>query len=218
MTMLSKSVVSAALLGVLSISVVSAAPQIFKGPGDGANVTITLGNGGRATVAIDGGTRCGGGGKGSYVRRGDGVQITLPAITDEHGQVCVWDLARNAQGALVPGKETRGCLFMHGASCGEGDGPYAPVVAGASKGPSFDCAKATMPADRLVCASPMLSSEDVRVVAAYKAAMKAAPDRSAALTIRKAQIAWSHEKMHCRTEACLDNLYQQRVQALGVAR
>ncbi len=218
MTMLSKSVVSAALLGVLSISVASAAPQIFKGPGDGADVTITLGKGGRATVAIDGGTMCGGGGKGSYVRQGNAVRITLPELTDDRGRACVWDLALNAKGDLVPGKETQACVQMHGASCGEGEGPYAPVAAGASSGPSFDCAKATMPADRLVCASPMLSSEDVRVVAAYKAAMKAAPDRSAAMNIRKAQIAWSHEKMHCRTEACLDNLYQQRVQALGVAR
>ena len=205
------------LLAAFSMGVASAAPQVFEGPGDGAKVTITLDPGGHASIAIDGGSQCGGGGQGSYVRHGVQLVITLPELTDEQGKTCQWSLSLDANGNLVPGRETAACVQMHGASCGEGDGPYAPVKAGALKGPSFDCAKATLPADRLVCADPGLAAADARLVAAYRAALKAAPSHAVAARIRRDQIAWSHEKMHCRTDSCLDALYSQRLRVLGVA-
>lgn len=66
------------------------------------------------------------------------------------------------------------------------------VLAGAGGAPpasaaSFDCARARSPAERLVCADPVLSSLDERLAAAYRAALAAVPWKQ---RLRGAQAEW----------------------------
>ncbi len=120
------------------------------------------------------------------------------------------------------------CQMLHGVSWGWVDGmdyvrnpqaetrlAAAPAAPAATAGPSFDCARATARADRLVCADPQLSAMDRKIVAAYQSALQHAGNPTAADPIRHAQIVWVRAKMRCSTTACLQHLYTQRLAALG---
>ncbi len=203
----------------------TAAPQIYDGPGDGASVRLILhpqsATHGKAQLqfcGVGGTTGCGSSGSGTYTRAGD--KLTL-SFTSQHSK-CIWSLHAFADGELFLDQSgpASACLSYHGASFGWMDGvkftPMATAVASAhsGNGPAFDCAKATALADKLVCGNAGLSAMDRQVVKAYHAAVDQAPNAQIHGQIQRAQVAWVHTKMRCRDVACLHSVYQERLNAL----
>ena len=96
----------------------------------------------------------------------------------------------------------------------------APSAAGASASaaPSFDCAKATVPAEKVVCADPPLAALDRAVAGAYSKAMKIW-NEAARATQRSTQRQWLDARNACvRPGAvnavvidCLQGSYRRRL-------
>lgn len=105
--------------------------------------------------------------------------------------------------------------------------PYDPRPAGSAKAdeyndntaaqdmtfsPSFDCAKASTGAERLICSNQELAAADVQLSQVYKAALNKAADKAA---LRNEQIGW----MRSQRDACSDassmlQVYQARTSQL----
>jgi uncharacterized protein YecT (DUF1311 family) len=88
-----------------------------------------------------------------------------------------------------------------------------------SAGPSFDCAKATTPDEKLVCANPRLAGLDARmgrVYALLKAQLRGTPAERA---LGKSQAEWMKERRGCtgadaprgRAAACAEEQYLRRL-------
>jgi len=89
-------------------------------------------------------------------------------------------------------------------------------------GPSFDCAKATRQAEKLVCSDAGLSALDRTLAAAYAKGMSPSsdwpkPDRKAS---RAAQRAWLAERDRCAKAAdpkgCIESAYRRRIAELQI--
>lgn len=80
--------------------------------------------------------------------------------------------------------------------------------------PSFDCAKASTKVEKIICDSAELSKLDSELAEAYKIALRDSPWSSANKRIRQDQKEWINIRNVCETEACLDDLYLQRIDAL----
>jgi len=79
--------------------------------------------------------------------------------------------------------------------------------------PSFDCAKAAVEAERLVCASKELSDADVKLARAYSEKEKIAADKAA---LKRSQIAWmKNERDVCYDTQCVLAAYQSRTGQLA---
>ena len=79
-------------------------------------------------------------------------------------------------------------------------------------GPSFDCAKASTPQERLICSTPALAQADLRLAQIYKAALSTAPDKDA---LRKEQNQWrTTERDVCPDVACILRAYDRRISQL----
>ena len=93
----------------------------------------------------------------------------------------------------------------------------ATALLGATPGtaqPSFDCRKATMPAEKLICASPDLSYLDERLAQSYTAAVGELG--MAGRCLRIDQTRWLREVRNvCRDEACLWQAYHFRLGELN---
>jgi glucose/arabinose dehydrogenase/uncharacterized protein YecT (DUF1311 family) len=77
---------------------------------------------------------------------------------------------------------------------------------------SFDCAKASTPTEKAICADPILSRLDEQLDDAYRVAQKRAASRTA---LRDAQRQWLATRRDvCRNAACLRAAYQARIDAL----
>jgi uncharacterized protein YecT (DUF1311 family) len=92
--------------------------------------------------------------------------------------------------------------------------PVAPSAAAAQPmSPSFDCAKATQLAERLVCASPQLAVSDLSLVNAYREALLRHPER--APDLRAAQNAWLRQNRNACTDVpCIQQAYDERLRQL----
>ena len=87
----------------------------------------------------------------------------------------------------------------------------APLASEAIK-PSFDCAKASSPAERLICSSRELAALDVELAEAYKWLQSTSPDKN---TLRKEQSEWIKNKRNiCQTEDCMAKAYRDRIEDL----
>ncbi len=74
--------------------------------------------------------------------------------------------------------------------------------------PSFDCAKATTDAERMICSSRALSEADVRLAQVFQAAIARGADQQ---VLREDQGEWRRfERDACATEACMLDAYNQR--------
>jgi len=78
--------------------------------------------------------------------------------------------------------------------------------------PSFDCARASHPAEHLLCTHPNLAAMDVRMARAYADAPACGGDRTA---LRTDQRQWlQHRRNQCSDAACLEDAYQARIAQL----
>jgi uncharacterized protein YecT (DUF1311 family) len=85
-----------------------------------------------------------------------------------------------------------------------------PVIESSS--PSFNCAKASSDAERLICSSPELSKADVRLNQAYGNAVARTSDRAA---LKNEQNFWrKNNRDACVDEACMLRAYKNRVEEL----
>jgi uncharacterized protein len=87
-----------------------------------------------------------------------------------------------------------------------------PMVLGAS----FDCAKASSPIEKNICADKQLSELDEALSAAYKSALANAADPQA---VKGRQRAWlTEERNKCQDTPCLKNAYLKRQNELSTGK
>jgi Caspase domain/Lysozyme inhibitor LprI len=88
--------------------------------------------------------------------------------------------------------------------------PSATTTTGS---PSFDCTKASLPTERLICAHDALSTLDVQMARLYSAALARTADREA---LRKAQRTWLKTRRDaCPDVVCLRRAYHERIAELS---
>ena len=86
------------------------------------------------------------------------------------------------------------------------------LAAEAASGASFDCAKASTAAEKLVCSDQGLSTLDERLSEVYRQALKKAPAKDA---MRKEQQQWiGTVRDACADAACMSAAYEARIGAL----
>lgn len=78
--------------------------------------------------------------------------------------------------------------------------------------PSFDCAKASNSAEKMICSSQELSKLDQQLAAQYKKARDTASDSE---KLKADQIAWVRSSRKCTDEGCLVKAYKTRLSELG---
>lgn len=83
---------------------------------------------------------------------------------------------------------------------------------GTAEAASFDCAKASHPSEKMICASPLLSTLDEQMAAAYGKARRESPNAEA---LKQEQMQWLKEARACTNEPCMMQAYQTRLMALG---
>jgi len=80
--------------------------------------------------------------------------------------------------------------------------------------PSFDCAKASVGAEKLICSNQELSALDVEMAEVYKLLLNIHPDKD---SLRKEQIEWrKKERDVCSTVDCMVQIYRSRNNELEV--
>jgi uncharacterized protein YecT (DUF1311 family) len=83
------------------------------------------------------------------------------------------------------------------------------LAGGTALGASFDCAKASFAAEKLVCENPDISQLDDRLARAYRSRLSEARDRGEA---RRDQARWlSAVRNRCQTVACVRSAYAERL-------
>ena len=92
--------------------------------------------------------------------------------------------------------------------------PLLTVLAlvGPPGGPSFDCAKATSPVERLVCSDPALGAADRDLAAAYARVSRKSRDGAG---LRDDQRAWLARRDACGDRSCLADSYRRRAAELA---
>lgn len=82
--------------------------------------------------------------------------------------------------------------------------------------PSFDCAKASLDAERMVCGSTPLARLDQSMALAYQAALR---KTGTAEDLRDSQLAWLRARRNiCVDELCLMDVYTRRLEQLQETR
>jgi uncharacterized protein len=89
----------------------------------------------------------------------------------------------------------------------------ALAFAAPGPGPSFDCARAAAPAERMICADPRLAAYDRALAALYRAEAARAGRARAAATQRQ----WLAERNRCATPDCLLERHHGRFLDLAAA-
>ena len=90
--------------------------------------------------------------------------------------------------------------------------PATPVADSTPFAPSFDCAKASNNAEKMICGDRNLSKLDVQLSQAYSAARDKATDKA---QIKSEQIAWVKTSRACPDTACLTKAFQDRIKQLS---
>lgn len=86
--------------------------------------------------------------------------------------------------------------------------PAAPAVARTQAKPSFDCARARSPSEKIICADPDLARQDRELGRLFARAKAAAPDPAAFQ--RESDARWHEREAECRDRECLQRWYAQR--------
>jgi uncharacterized protein len=90
--------------------------------------------------------------------------------------------------------------------------PPSPPQAASVGTASFDCTKASSVQEKLICTNPALSTLDLKLAEAYKAAQAPSPDAG---KLKSEQIAWIKERKTCGSDAtCLERSYTSRISEL----
>jgi uncharacterized protein YecT (DUF1311 family) len=96
--------------------------------------------------------------------------------------------------------------------------PPGPVAA-AQTSPSFDCAMASTPAERLICSNEALAFADRQLASVYRALLQATQDPMAADALKRSQASWRQtERDACGDPTCMLTAYRQRQTYLGGQR
>ena len=90
--------------------------------------------------------------------------------------------------------------------------PASPVADNTPFAPSFDCAKASNNAEKMICGDRNLSKLDVQLSQAYSAARDKATDKA---QLKSEQIAWVKTSRACPDTACLTKAFQDRIKQLS---
>jgi len=77
---------------------------------------------------------------------------------------------------------------------------------------SFDCAKAASTTEKLICSNETISKLDEQLATSYKAALEKSTDKT---EFKKSQLEWLKQQRTCKDIACLNQLYQSRIDALN---
>jgi uncharacterized protein YecT (DUF1311 family) len=78
---------------------------------------------------------------------------------------------------------------------------------------SFDCVKATSPAEKMICGDPALANLDKRLSRLYRQALETSPDSE---QIKSSQRHWLRTiRNGCTTVPCMRTAYERRVGVLG---
>ena len=89
----------------------------------------------------------------------------------------------------------------------------SPSAPAATASPSFDCTKASLLTERLICTNDTLSTLDVRMASLYSSALARTADKEA---LKKVQRAWLKTRRDvCPDVACLQRAYQERIAELS---
>jgi uncharacterized protein YecT (DUF1311 family) len=89
---------------------------------------------------------------------------------------------------------------------------FADAHAAEMVGPSFDCAKAGTPVEKLICATPSVSALDLKLSESYKTLLRLSEDKPG---LKKEQALWIKTKRNvCETVDCLQSAYQSRLDEL----
>jgi len=78
--------------------------------------------------------------------------------------------------------------------------------------PSFDCAKATVVTELIICMTPDIATADVRLAALYRSARQ-----SRLAGVEKTQAEWMRRRNRCATEECIRDAYKTRINELAAA-
>jgi uncharacterized protein YecT (DUF1311 family) len=82
-------------------------------------------------------------------------------------------------------------------------------------GPSFDCARAAYPSERLVCSSKELASLDLVMASAYHDALARVETKERMVALRNSQNHWlRRDRESCGNVSCLVDIYVQRIRDL----
>ncbi|MBT8549055.1 hypothetical protein G6721_01800 [Polynucleobacter paneuropaeus] len=90
--------------------------------------------------------------------------------------------------------------------------PASPVADNTLFAPSFDCAKASNNAEKMICGDRNLSKLDVQLSQAYSAARDKSADKA---QLKSEQIAWVKTSRACPDTACLTKALQDRIKQLS---
>ena len=92
----------------------------------------------------------------------------------------------------------------------------APAVSSPAVSASFDCQKASSPAEQAICNSPQLAALDISLAEAYKIAFAQATDKVA---FKQGQNDWrKNVRDLCSTDECIRDAYQSRLKNIGQPR
>ena len=79
--------------------------------------------------------------------------------------------------------------------------------------PSFDCAKASTGAERMICSNNELAQADVQLAQVYKTALSKSPDKA---VLKKEQGAWiRNQRDACSDASAMLQVYQDRISQLS---
>lgn len=76
---------------------------------------------------------------------------------------------------------------------------------------SFDCAQASSPVEKAICAESRLSGLDEQLATSYKETLANVADVD---SLKAGQLAWLKSRNQCRESACLASAYQRRIKEL----
>lgn len=93
-------------------------------------------------------------------------------------------------------------------------GTAAPIASSPGvHAPGFNCARATLHAEQLICGNPTLSALDVRLNVIYKQALAATSQKE---SLHAGQVAWVEQRRNqCQSVACLIQAYTDRITLLS---
>jgi hypothetical protein len=88
----------------------------------------------------------------------------------------------------------------------------APIV---TARPSFDCTKASLPTEWLICGNDALSTLDADMVSLYREIYKRTEDKAA---LKEVQLSWLRQRNICRDVPCVQRAYEERIDGLKLSR
>lgn len=135
-------------------------------------------------------------------------KILFEGICDPTGAISATATNRTASVSAKPADaDHKGATHNQQSSGSESSSAKSSIS------PSFDCAKSSNNAERLICSTDSLAKADLQMVQAYKVALANTPDKNA---MKREQINWLKNRRNtCIDEKTMLEAYQERIQQLS---